>query len=165
MKYYDTKFSEFKMRATIREDAKLVLHYINAIAEYEEMSNVVEATLEDIEKNIFDNNRAEVLIAEVNGKPIGFALYFFNFSTFVGKPGVYLEDLFIDKEYRGRGYGKEIFKVLAKVAKENDCGRMEWVCLDWNEPSLKFYNSLGAEQKNEWIIHRLHKNGIDNLAN
>ena len=165
MRYIGTKYNEFKLRETTVEDTPLILHFIKSIAEYEKMSDDVVATEETLRKSIFEDNRAKVLIAEVHGKAIGFALYFFNFSTFVGKAGLYLEDIFIEPKYRGKGYGKEIFVVLAKIAKENSCERMEWVCLNWNEPSIKFYKSFGSIPMDEWTTYRLVGDKITDLAN
>ena len=165
MKYIDTKYDEFELRETTVEDTALILSFIKGIAEYEKMSNEVVATEEVLRKSIFEDNRAKVLIAEENGYPIGFALFFFNFSTFIGKAGLYLEDIFILPEYRGKGYGKEIFKVLAKIAVENSCERMEWVCLNWNEPSIKFYKGFGSVGMEEWTTYRLAGNKIEELAN
>ena len=163
MKYIDTKYDEFKLRETTVEDTALILSFIKGIAEYEKMSNEVVATEEVLRKSIFEDNRAKVLIAEENGHPIGFALFFFNFSTFIGKAGLYLEDIFILPKYRGKGYGKEIFKVLAKIAVENSCERMEWVCLNWNEPSKKFYTGLGAIPMDEWTTFRLTEEYVREL--
>ncbi|MGG7178689.1 N-acetyltransferase family protein [Clostridium paraputrificum] len=165
MRYISTKYDEFKLRETTAQDTSLILSFIKGIAEYEKMGDEVVATEETLRKSIFQDNRAKVLIAEVYGKPIGFALYFFNFSTFIGKAGLYLEDIFIQPEYRGKGYGKEIFIVLAKIAEENSCERMEWVCLDWNKPSIKFYKSFGSIPMDEWTTYRLVGDKIKNLAN
>ena len=121
--------------------------------------------VEELRINIFEKNYAEVLIAEEDEKPVGFALYFHNFSTFVGKPGIYLEDLFVEPEMRGKGYGKALLVELAKIAKERNCGRLEWAVLDWNTPSIEFYKSLGAKPMDEWTVFRLDKNGIENLSN
>lgn len=165
MRYIDTKFEEFKLRETTIEDTGLILSFIKAIAEYEKMSNDVVATEETLRKSIFEDNRAKVLIAEENGEPIGFALYFFNFSTFIGKAGLYLEDIFLLPQCRGKGYGKEVFKVLAKIAVENSCERMEWVCLNWNTPSIEFYKSFGSFGMDDWTTYRLAGDKINDLAN
>lgn len=117
-----------------------------------------------MKKSIFENNRAEVLIGELEGKVIGYVSYFYNFSTFVGREGLYLEDIFIKPEFRGKGIGKELFKVLGKLAKENGCKRMEWTCLNWNKPSINFYKSLGAIAMDEWTTYRLRESEIDNLS-
>jgi len=164
MKYYDTSIENLKIRETSEEDCNLILSFIKEIAEYEKLSDEVVATEEILKESIFNNNRAEVVIVELEGKAIGYALYFYNFSTFNGKSGLYLEDLFIKKEFRGRGIGKEVFKFLVKKAKKEDCKRMEWSCLDWNEPSIKFYKSLGAVPMDEWTVYRLTEKEINRLS-
>lgn len=164
MNYYDTSIDNLKIRETNEKDCELILSLIKEIAEYEKMSNQVIATEETLREYIFKNNRAEVVILELDKNPIGYALFFYNFSTFVGRSGLYLEDIFIKKEYRGRGIGKEVFKFLAKKAREEGCKRMEWVCLDWNEPSINFYKSLGAVPMDEWTIYRLNEKEIEKLS-
>ena len=164
MKYYDTSIDNLKIRETSEEDCGLILSFIKEIAEYEKLSDEVVATEEILKESIFNNNRAEVVIVELDGKAVGYALYFYNFSTFNGKSGLYLEDLFIKKEFRGRGIGKEVFKFLVKKAKKEDCKRMEWSCLDWNEPSIKFYKSLGAVAMDEWTVYRLTEKEINKLS-
>ena len=165
MGYISTKYDEFKIRTTTVEDVSLIFSFIKGIAEYEKMLDEVVATEETLKKSIFEDNRAKVLIGEVNGEAIGFALYFFNFSTFIGKAGLYLEDIFILPEYRGKGYGKEIFRVLAKIAEENSCERIEWVCLNWNKPSIDFYKSFGSISMDDWKTYRLAGDNIKKLAN
>ena len=130
MRYYDTGIDNLKIRETNEKDCELILSLIKEIAEYEKMSNQVIATEETLLEYIFKNNRAEVVILELDKNPIGYALFFYNFSTFVGRSGLYLEDIFIKKEFRGRGIGKVVFKFLAKKAREEGCKRMEWVCLN-----------------------------------
>ena len=164
MKYYDTSIDNLKIRETSEDDCGLILSFIKEIAEYEKLSDEVVATEEILKDSIFTNNRAEVVIVELDGKAVGYALYFYNFSTFNGKSGLYLEDLFIKKEFRGRGIGKEVFKFLGKKAKEEGCKRMEWSCLDWNEPSIKFYKSLGAVAMDEWTVYRLTEKEINKLS-
>ncbi|MGL5380629.1 GNAT family N-acetyltransferase [Clostridium sp.] len=164
MKYYDTSIKNFKLRETTIDDVPLILSLIKDIAEYEKMSNEVIATEETLRKSVFEDNRAEVVIAELNGEAIGYALYFYNFSTFVGRSGLYLEDIFIQPHVRGMGIGKEIFKFLGRIAKEQGCKRMEWTCLNWNEPSIKFYKSLGAIPMDEWTVYRLTEEYIDKLS-
>ncbi len=148
------------------EDIELLLQFINAIAVYEHLESEVVATAADLHEWMFEKRIAEALILteEEGGEPIGFALYFFNFSTFVGRAGLYLEDLFIYPEYRGRGYGKKTLIKLAQIAQERGCGRMEWVCLDWNKTSIDFYLSLGAEQLNDWTTYRLNSAQVAQLA-
>lgn len=152
------------IRKAVREDAELVLDFIKGIARYEKMENEVEATVEMIEEQLFDKRRAEVIFAVENGREVGFALFFHNFSTFVGRSGLYLEDLFVLPEYRGRGYGKALFLELVRIARERNCGRMEWVCLDWNKPSIDFYRSMGAVPLDEWTTYRLAGDALARLA-
>lgn len=163
MKYYETIYDNFKLRETNSKDSELILSFVKALAEYENMEDCVKATAEDINNSMFIDRRANALIAEENHIPVGFVLYYFNYSSFIGKAGLYIEDIFIKPEYRGKGYGKEIFKVLSKVAFENKCERIDWVCLNWNEPSLKFYKGIGASKMDEWIIHRLEGDKIKNI--
>lgn len=164
MKYIETGIREFKLRTTEKEDSKLILDLIKEIAVYEKMLDQVVATEDSIRESIFEKKEAEVLIGEYNGEPMGYALYFLNYSTFIGRAGFYLEDIYIKPEYRGKGIGKEIFKALGKIAYDRGCKRMEWVCLNWNEPSIKFYESLGAEAMSEWTIYRLSGDNIKKLA-
>ena len=145
------------------EDAGLVLEFIRQLAEYEKMLPEVVATEQLLHRALFQDRRAEVIFALEDGVEVGFALYFHNFSTFVGRSGLYLEDLFVKPAYRGRGYGKALLKRLAKIAVERGCGRFEWVCLDWNQPSIDFYRSLGAVPQEEWTIYRLTAEKIDEL--
>lgn len=163
MKYIETKLKKLRFKYASEEDIPVILDFIKKIAEYEKMLDQVVADEERLRESIFKNNRAEALLIEYDNKYIGYIIYFFNFSTFIGREGLYLEDIYILPEYRGRGIGKQAFEVLIKIAKENKCERVEWVCIDWNEPSLKFYESIGAKQKSEWIIHRLDKQAIDNI--
>ena len=145
-------------------DVKLILYFIKELATYEKMQDEVVATEELLQNWIFVKKKAEVIFAMVDGKEIGFALFFHNFSTFVGRAGIYLEDLFILSEYRGKGYGKAVFKRLAKIARERGCGRLEWSCLDWNQPSIDFYLSLGAQQMTEWTAYRVEGKTLNNMA-
>jgi GNAT superfamily N-acetyltransferase len=146
---------ELTFRAAKEEDCGLILHFIRSLAAYEKMADEVVATEELLLEWIFQKHSAEVVFACENGKEVGFALFFHNFSTFVGRAGLYLEDLYVLPEYRGKGYGKAILKKLAAIAAERGCGRMEWVCLDWNKPSIDFYRSLGARPMDEWTIYRV----------
>ena len=147
-----------------RKDVSLILDFIKKLAIYEKLESEVVATYELLEKWIFDNKKAEVIFAIVNNKEIGFALFFHNFSTFLGKSGIYLEDLFILEEYRGKGYGKSLLKKLAQIAIERDCGRLEWSCLNWNKPSIDFYLSLNAIPLNDWSVYRLTGESLLNLS-
>lgn len=146
---------KFSIRFAERKDTPLILEFVKELAAYEKMLDEVIATEELMEEWIFDKNKAEVIIGEENGQPVGFALFFHNFSTFLGRAGVYLEDLFVKPEYRGRGYGKALLRRLAQIAVERGCGRLEWWCLDWNQPSIDFYKSLGAEPMEEWTTYRI----------
>lgn len=152
------------IRKAVREDAPLILEFINGIARYEKMEDEVEATAELLEKELFDKGRAEVIFAMDGTKEVGFALFFHNFSTFVGRGGLYLEDLYVMPEYRGKGYGKALFMELVRIARERRCGRMEWVCLDWNKPSIDFYHSMGAVSLDEWKIFRLTDSALETLG-
>lgn len=158
------KDRKFGIRKAVREDASLILEFIKGIARYEKMEDEVEATSELLEKQLFDQNRAEVIFAVENGREVGFALFFHNFSTFVGRSGLYLEDLYVFPEYRGRGYGKALFLELVRIAKERGCGRMEWVCLNWNTPSINFYRSMGAVSLDEWKTYRLTEDALSELV-
>ena len=148
-----------------KEDVALILHFIKALAEYEKMQDEVVADEKTLEKWIFDKKKAEVIFALEGKKEVGFALFFHNFSTFIGKSGIYLEDLFVLPEYRAKGYGKAILKNLASIAVERDCGRLEWSCLDWNKPSIDFYLSLGAKPLEDWTVYRVAGNALLDLAN
>ena len=146
---------EMSFRYAEENDTAAILYFIKELAQYEKMADQVIATEELLHEWIFEKKKAEAIFAVLNGKEIGFALFFHNFSTFLGRAGIYLEDLFILPEYRGNGYGKMILKQLAKIAVERGCGRLEWWCLDWNKPSIDFYLSLGAEPMNDWTVYRI----------
>ncbi|WP_040210550.1 GNAT family N-acetyltransferase [Clostridium polynesiense] len=155
---------EFKIRFAEKEDCPIILEFIKGLAEYEHMENQVTADCEILEESLFRKNKAQVIIGEYMGKPAAFALFFYNFSTFLGKPGIYLEDLFVKPEYRGKGIGKVMLSHIAKIAVEEGCGRFEWSCLDWNDPAISFYNSLGAEALKEWTVYRVTGEKLNNLA-
>lgn len=155
---------ELSFRFAERKDISLIMHFIKALADYEKMLELVVATEEGLEYWIFDQKKAEVLFAIEDGKEIGFALFFYNFSTFLGRSGLYLEDLFVNQECRGKGYGKAILKKLAQIAIERGCGRLEWWCLDWNQPSIDFYKSLGAEPMEDWTVYRIAGETLMELA-
>ena len=155
---------ELTFRKAERSDIKLILQFIKELAEYEKMSDDVSATEELIAEWMFDKQTAEVFFAMEDDHEIGYALFFQNFSTFYGKAGIYLEDLYVKPEYRGKGYGKAILKQLAKIANERNCGRMEWCCLDWNQPSIDFYLSIGAQQLNDWTLYRVTGETLKKLA-
>lgn len=156
--------SNLTFRSAERADVPIILKFIKYLAEYEKMQNDVVATEELLEEWIFDKKVAEVIFAVKNGEDVGFALFFHNFSTFLGRAGLYLEDLFVKPEHRGKGVGKAILKRLAQIAVERGCGRMEWCCLDWNKPSIDFYLSLGAEAMNEWTTYRLAGQKLKDFA-
>ena len=151
-------------RFAVREDTPLILSFIKALAEYEHMADQVVADEALLSEQLFDRGGAEVLFALEDGKEVGFALFFHNFSTFLGRAGLYLEDLYVLPEKRGRGYGKALFQRLARIARERGYGRMEWWCLDWNKPSIDFYLSLGAEPMSDWTVYRLSGKTLDALA-
>lgn len=146
-----------------RKDVPIILQFIKDLARYEKLENEVIATEELIEEWLFDKEKAEVIFAVVDHKKIGFALFFHNFSTFLGRAGLYLEDLYIMPEYRGHGYGKAMIKELARIAVERGCGRLEWWCLDWNQSSIDFYLSLGAKPMDEWTVYRLTDDDFERL--
>jgi len=151
-------------RSAQRGDEEKILFFIRALAKYERMEKAVIATPELLCEWIFDKQKAEVIFPVFDGKEIGFALFFHNFSTFLGRAGLYLEDLFILPEYRGRGFGKATLKKLARIAVERGCGRLEWYCLDWNRPSIDFYLSLGAKPLDEWTTYRLTDETLIRMA-
>ena len=144
-----------EFRFANEEDCGLILSFIRQLAAYEKMSDQVVATEELLREWIFEKKKAEVLFACEGDKEVGFALFFHNFSTFLGRAGIYLEDLFVLTEYRGKGYGKALLKRLAQLTLERGCGRLEWACLDWNQPSIDFYRSLSAVPMDEWTTYRL----------
>lgn len=147
--------SELMIRPAERKDCAVILSFIKALAEYEHMADEVVADEALLEEWIFDKQKAEVIFAVEDGKEVGFALFFHNFSTFLGRAGIYLEDLFVLPEYRGKGYGKALLKKLAEITVERGCGRLEWSCLDWNQPSIDFYLSLGAVRMDDWTTYRM----------
>lgn len=151
-------------RKAERKDVALILEFIQGLAAYENMEKDVIADEALLEEWIFDKQKAEVIFAVSDGKEVGFALFFHNFSTFLGRAGLYLEDLFVKPEYRGKGYGKAILKKLAAIAVERGCGRLEWSCLDWNTPSIDFYRSLGAAPMDEWTVYRVTGETLKKLA-
>ena len=154
---------ELTFRLAERKDAGRILFFVRELAKYEKMEDKVTATPELLEEWIFDKGHAQVLFAVADGQEVGFALFFHNFSTFVGKAGLYLEDLFVWPEERGKGYGKALLLHLVRIAPEHHCGRMEWTCLNWNQPSIDFYLSVGALPMNEWTIYRLDAAALERL--
>ena len=147
-----------------REDTDLILYFIKELALYEKMLDEVVADEKTLEEWIFDKQKAEVIFVTENEKEVGFALFFHNFSTFLGRAGIYLEDLFVLPEFRGRGYGKALLKRLAAIAVERGCGRLEWWCLDWNKSSIDFYLSLGAKPMSDWTTYRITGDTLKRMA-
>lgn len=159
-----TESNGFTIRFALQEDVPLILQFIKELADYENMLDEVVATEELLREWIFEKQKAEVFIGELDGEPVGFALFFHNFSTFLGRSGIYLEDLYIQPSMRGKGLGKIMLKQLAKLAVERRCGRLEWWCLDWNSPSIAFYLSLGAEPMKDWTVYRISGDTLVSLA-
>ncbi len=158
------RYTYITIRKAERQDVLLLLEFIKGIARYEKMENEVIALPEVLEREMFDGHRAEAVFAVVDGREVGFALYFYNFSTFIGHSGLYLEDLFVWPEERGKGYGKALLLHLVKIAREHHCGRMEWSCLNWNQSSIDFYLSLGAVPMKEWTVYRLDAAALERLS-
>jgi GNAT superfamily N-acetyltransferase len=155
----------FTIRAATAADVQAILELIRALATYERAPNEVTATEQGLTEVLFGQKpAAEVLLAFENETAVGFAVFFHNFSTWLGRPGLYLEDLFVRSEHRGKGYGRALLIDLAKIARERGCGRMEWAVLDWNEPAIEFYRKLGAKPMDEWTVFRLARDGIAKLA-
>ena len=161
-----TRRDDFGIRPARVEDVPIILQLIRDLATYERAPDEVTATEEQLVDVLFgDRPTAEVLIAFEGKSAVGFAVYFYNFSTWLGRPGLYLEDLFVKPENRGKGYGRALLIELAKIARDRKCGRMEWAVLDWNEPAIKFYRALGATPMHEWTVFRLTRDEIAKLAN
>lgn len=153
------------IRAATSADVLIIIELIKELADYEKLSHEAVATPELLRQNLFgEQPKAEVIIAEINNQPVGFALFFTNFSTFLGKPGIHLEDLYIKPEFRGMRAGKTILTYLARLAKDRDCGRVEWSVLDWNTPAIEFYKKLGASPMDEWTVFRVTGEALDKLA-
>ena len=156
---------ELAIRAAVEEDAPLILRLVKELAEYEELSHEVVATEDSLRRSLFGERRfAEALIGEVEGEPAGFALFFHNFSTFLGRPGIYLEDLYVRPEFRGSGLGRALLVYLARLALERGCGRLEWSVLDWNEPAIGFYKSVGAAPVDGWTGYRVTGKALEELG-
>lgn len=157
--------SELKIINAEKKDAATVLYFIKQLADYEKLSHEVSATVEQIEETLFGlNPKAECVIGYYENKPVGFAIFFHNYSTFLAKPGIYLEDLFVLPEMRGKGFGKKLLQHLAQVAVERNCGRLEWWVLNWNKPAIDFYKSLDAVPMDEWTVFRVTGNSLNKLA-
>jgi GNAT superfamily N-acetyltransferase len=154
------------IRPALPQDTAAICGLIRALAEYERLAHLVVLDEERLHEHLFGLRRyAEVLLAEEEGQVVGFALFFHNFSTFLAQPGIYLEDLFVQPEHRGKGHGKALLRALAQIAIERKCGRLEWAVLNWNELALGFYRSLGAVAMDDWTVHRLTGQALENLAN
>ena len=160
----DTNLDDFKIRFAETKDIPLILEFIKELADYEKMLNEVVATEEILMESLFERKIAEVIIGEYKNKPVAFALYFHNFSTFLGRPGIYLEDLYVKPEMRGLGIGKIMLSFLANLCMERKCGRLEWWCLDWNHSSIEFYKQMGAVPMDEWTVYRLCSAALDKLV-
>jgi len=160
-----TQIPGFVLREATEADVPLILSFIRELAEYEKLAHEVVATEDVLRESLFgDRKIAEVIIGYYQDESVSFALYFHNFSTFIGKPGIYLEDLYVKPEMRGKGLGKSMLAYLASLARERKCGRFEWWVLDWNEPALKFYRSMGAIPMDEWTVQRLEGEALEKLA-
>ncbi len=160
----DTNLDDFKLRYAEIKDVSLILEFIKELANYEKMLNEVVATEEILIESLFERKVAEVIIGEYKNKPVAFAVFFHNFSTFLGTSGIYLEDLYVKPEMRGKGMGKIVLSFLAKLSVERKCGRLEWWCLDWNESSIEFYKQMGAVPMDEWTVYRVCDDALDKLA-
>lgn len=155
---------EITFRYSNEKDVSTILGFIKELADYEKLSHEVVATEELLYDWLFIRKKAEVIIGEAEGETVGYALFFHNFSTFLGRAGIYLEDLYVSPRFRGKGYGKAFLKNLAQITLERECGRLEWNCLDWNKPSIDFYLSLDAKRLDEWTMYRLTDNALKNMA-
>ncbi len=163
--FYNTPVDGFQIRRAVKSDVPLILGFIHELAEYEKLSHEVSATEEMLQRTLFgEKPAAEVIIGEYEGVPAAFALFFHNYSTFLGKPGMYLEDLFVKKQFRSRGLGKAMLSCLAAIAVERECGRFEWSVLDWNTPAIEFYHGLGAKPMSEWTVQRVVGDALHSLA-
>jgi GNAT superfamily N-acetyltransferase len=156
--------AEYNIRPAARKDSAIILSFIKKLAEYEKKLDQVTATPADLEKYLFDQKIAEAIIAEYDGEPAGFAVFFHNFSTFMGKTGIYIEDLFVNKDLRGKSLGLRLFSHIASLALERECGFLEWSVLKWNKPSIDFYLRMGAKDKKEWDLYRLSGESLIKLA-
>ena len=156
---------KFQIKAATESDVPIILSFVKKLARYERLSQEVVATEELLQETLFDKRRtAEVAIGYLETKPVGFVLFFHNYSTFLGKPGLYVEDLFVDEDYRRRGYGRALLLHVARLAKERRCGRLEWSVLDWNQPAIDFYKKLGASPMSDWTVFRITGRSLDELA-
>ena len=155
-----------EIRQASSDDAALIIRFITDLAIYENAEDEVIATESDIKQSLFGNDSStQAVICNIDDEPVGFAVYFFNYSTWLGKHGLYLEDLYVSPQHRGSGAGKALLKYLAKIAVSRNCGRFEWSVLDWNEPAIQFYKSIGAKPQDEWVAYRLTGKALEDLAN
>lgn len=161
----DNNEEQVTIRFAEQKDLSLILDLIKELAVYEKMLDEVVATEESLNENLFEKKMAEVIIGEYQNEPVAFALFFPNFSTFLGKPGLYLEDIYVKPEMRGKGIGRKIFTFLAHLTRARNYGRLEWVCLDWNKPSIQFYKKMGAIPMDDWTTFRMHGKALEKLAN
>jgi len=160
-----TGIVDFTIKPATKKDVPVILNFIKKLADYERLSHEVVATEELLQRTLFGQRRtAEVAIGYLNSDPVGFVLFFHNFSTFIGRPGIYIEDLFIDEQFRRRGFGGALLRHVAKLAAARECGRLEWSVLDWNEPAINFYKKLGAVSMNEWTVFRMTGENLQRLA-
>ncbi|HMF50526.1 MAG TPA: GNAT family N-acetyltransferase [Candidatus Saccharimonadales bacterium] len=160
-----TSVPHFEIRAATKGDVSIILSFIKKLADYEHLSHEVVASEETLRKTLFGRRRtAEVAIGYFNREPVGFVLYFHNYSTFLGRPGIYIEDLFVDEAFRRRGFGGALLRYVAGLASERRCGRLEWSVLDWNEPAINFYKKLGAVPMSEWTVFRVTGKELEKLA-
>lgn len=162
--FVETKIEDYRLKHATIEDVTSILALIHALAEYENLMPLVQTTEEDLRKYLFEQKMAEVVIGVYHDEPVGYILFFHNYSTFTGKPGIYLEDLFVKPEYRKMGFGKIFFEYLGSLAKKRNCRRLEWTCLDWNEPSIRFYESRGGKRRKEWNLFRLDGKELEALS-
>lgn len=161
----ETALPDFQLRQATKDDCPLILGFIQELAEYEKLAHEVVATVATLEDSLFgERSYAEVVIAEYQGQPVGYALFFNNFSTFTGRPGIYLEDLYVQPQMRGKGFGKCLLAYLARIAVDRNYTRVEWSVLNWNEPSIQFYHSIGAVPMDEWTVQRLHGEALQSFA-
>lgn len=160
-----TDIPSFQIRAAIKDDVPVILSFIKKLADYERLSHEVVATEAGLRETLFGRRRtAEVALGYFKREPVGFVLFFHNYSTFLGQPGIYIEDLFVEEAFRRRGFGRALLTYVARLAKERRCGRLEWSVLDWNEPAINFYKKLGAVPMKEWTIHRVSGENLLKLA-
>ena len=159
-----TAIEVFAVRFAQEKDVSVLFAMIKELAEYENLQDILEATEQLIREALFEKRVAQALIAESKGEAMGYAVFFHNFSTFVGRPGIYIEDIYVKPQMRGRGIGRSLFEFIAKLAVERNCERLEWACLDWNEPSIAFYKKMNAAAMDEWILYRLSGKALEKVS-